>query len=771
MKKRFVWWKNIVRGGVLFSLLLITSCENFFNGADLRKEIEDQVALANAPYFQILLEGSRGKFSPAKGQYQLKVTQSMDISFESDTDFAFIRWEVFNALTGRTLESSEYIEIADPNSDETSIKLLKEPAPGLSLGIRSIVSARPQIISYTPSVLGMLKDSTIQVLFNRDMDPDSIYYSKNERDELKKTEGLSDNDFIPTTVGGETKYYGYTKDEKKFYKNIMLTNNKTGENINDRFGIPVFESPRTLSISASKDARYILDDYTQVLVELEKGFFYTEQKKPVEMAGSKMWMYQVNDKTDDKPLVITKSGGNDLFFVKVDEATQILKSASFTTDQSGFGSLRFTDDGKLSLDIKVQEQDGGSGPNSFFTVNVKKLYGENYAALDQHIEKSFTVDFQNVTSDNGVFKGSVDLKKEGVPLGDGVYEMNFEFKDRSNNSMTYPSGENFYFAVDTKAPEISTPTIKSENSTAYTFECNSVIDIADAQIVYSKDGTAMTPVIMEKDSGTGKYKGEIPSVAKNAVYDIKIKYTDYAGHTSEENVPKFLTDFELAGTPNFTGTNASHVENIFFVGDKISDYGIVAKKYYSDGGSVDVNSNYSVPTRVTYNSSWSLSYTYSEGNISKSPVVSGTYYIAKKDALTQAPTFYQSSSGTWYCKFGDYPQDVSVISSYTSSPVYNGWYLGSNGYFYEKCHTNISGLAKTRAGGTLTNDADRYFKVQPIEWRLASGSYNGKRLLIAKMNLDGVQYYTSTSNRSVNGTTIKPNNYEYSTLRAFLNGK
>ena len=37
--------------------------------------------------------------------------------------------------------------------------------------------------------------------------------------------------------------------------------------------------------------------------------------------------------------------------------------------------------------------------------------------------------------------------------------------------------------------------------------------------------------------------------------------------------------------------------------------------------------------------------------------------------------------------------------------------------------------------------------------------------------LDGVQYYNSTSTRTINGSTIYPNNYKYSTLRAFLNGK
>ena len=155
--------------------------------------------------------------------------------------------------------------------------------------------------------------------------------------------------------------------------------------------------------------------------------------------------------------------------------------------------------------------------------DIDRHTNEYLTSIESEIEKSFTVDFQNVTSVEAVFDGTVDLKKEMKSLDDGVYAMNFEFKDRSNNSMTYPSAGNFYFAVDTKTPEISTPTITSDNSTTYTFECDSVIDIANAQIVYTKDGTAMTPVTMEKDSGTGKYKGEIPSVAKNAVYDIRIK--------------------------------------------------------------------------------------------------------------------------------------------------------------------------------------------------------------------------------------------------------
>ena len=765
MRKIAILLTTILLTGGVF-----TSCENFLSGGKIKKEIDDQIALANAPSFPILIDGTKGKFSPSKGSYPLKVTQGMDISFESDTDFGFIRWEVFNARTGESLDTSEYIEIADSTSDKTSIKLLREPESEIQLGVRSIVTERPQIISYTPITTGTLKDSTIQVLFNYDMDPDSIYYTEDEINSL--LDGGAET-FL--SVDGGRKY-GYVKDGETFFKNIRITNNKTGQNIIDRFCNPVFENPRVLSIVSNKDAGHTLDDYTQVLVRIEKGFFYTEQEKNVEMAGSKMWMYQVNNKTDAKPLVITNQGGNDLFTAKLSDETQLVQSASFAPNQSGFESLQFSGDGKLNLDINVRDPDGGSGPNSYFTLNVKKLYGENYSPLSPVTEGSCIIDFQNVTSDEAVFEGRVDLKEEGFPVDEGVYELSFEFKDRSNNSMTYPSDGKFYFAVDTKAPEMTLPLVKSEDSSTYTFECNDCIDLKSAQIVYTKAGSEMTPVTMNKDSSDSRYRGEISSIAENKAYDIKIRYTDYAGHVSEKTVPKFLTGFTLTGSPDFTGANASHAENVFFAGDKIADYGITAKKYYSDGSSVDVSSSYTIPTRSSYNSSWDFTYTYSEGSISKSPVLAGTYYIAQKDALTQKPVWLHTDQGWQMYKFGDYPQDVSLISEYTSDTVYNGWYLGSDGYFYEKCTANVdkpNGADRTMTNGSIiTTGTTYYFKVQPITWRLLSNSYNGgSSLLFANKNLDQCCWNNKDTARTIDGASINPNNYKYSTLRAFLNGK
>ena len=74
-------------------------------------------------------------------------------------------------------------------------------------------------------------------------------------------------------------------------------------------------------------------------------------------------------------------------------------------------------------------------------------------------------------------------------------------------------------------------------------------------------------------------------------------------------------------------------------------------------------------------------------------------------------------------------------------------------------------------GQRMANNTQYYFRVLPIEWQVLTNSYNGGKLLWPRKNLDRCVYYSSTSNRPINGSTVYPNIYKYSELRAFLNGK
>ncbi|MCR5495010.1 MAG: hypothetical protein K6F15_05180, partial [Treponema sp.] len=126
-------------------------------------------------------------------------------------------------------------------------------------------------------------------------------------------------------------------------------------------------------------------------------------------------------------------------------------------------------------------------------------------------------------------------------------------------------------------------------------------------------------------------------------------------------------------------------------------------------------------------------------------------------------------------KFGDFPQTIAASGiTYSSSTVYNGWYLGSDGYFYESCSANPDNSSYTFSNNvTIVSGTTYYFKVQPIEWRVLTTNYNstGRKLLLAEKILTAnVPYYYSDSGKRRIGEYVYPNNYKYSQIRAYLNG-
>ncbi|MCR5698814.1 MAG: lipase family protein, partial [Treponemataceae bacterium] len=113
-----------------------------------------------------------------------------------------------------------------------------------------------------------------------------------------------------------------------------------------------------------------------------------------------------------------------------------------------------------------------------------------------------------------------------------------------------------------------------------------------------------------------------------------------------------------------------------------------------------------------------------------------------------------------FFKFGDYPQDAKAADIRLSpGTAANGYYIGSDGNYYEKI------------------DSD-YCKISPIIWRALNtkaGANNyetiGKAFLVAERCIDGgIKWFENKNERTVNGNKIYSANYEYSTIRAYLNG-
>ena len=130
-----------------------------------------------------------------------------------------------------------------------------------------------------------------------------------------------------------------------------------------------------------------------------------------------------------------------------------------------------------------------------------------------------------------------------------------------------------------------------------------------------------------------------------------------------------------------------------------------------------------------------------------------------------------------YALFGDWPQtikrnDVEVDESKSVEVGMFTYYKGSDGAWYAKIKENAyqTGYKYTNGDDVAQDSADsyKYFKVEPIKWRILTDNYSGKKLLLAENILVNCAYY-DYYNVNRDGT-IYPNNYKESRIRAYLNG-
>lgn len=400
------------------------------------------------PSFKVNLTGSKGKFSPVKDEYDCIKTYTYSLSFEPDSDYEFIRWEIYDSNKNGTesiIPNGIYLMLENPKANETSYWFANTipEASNIKLAIRPVVAERPQVISNSPQLSGVRKDSSIQVLFDHDMDKASIYYTQEEMGLLQQ-EGIADEALFEETVlngNGESQivYKGYKKDGKVFFKNIIITNNRDGTNLNEWFEAPLFEDNRSLVIKVKRDGGLSVKDYTQILVSIEKGMSYFYDGKQVSMAGNKRWMYHVNDETDNSAPAVTYDTCN-LIYNGTTKSISIPVSAltsdlSFETVKSLSSAPNITvvkgESLLFGLNLNLTVND--SGLKTSFKIGFSKVYGSSYnklSSVNAVYEK--TVDYNTaVTSDSASFNGEVSLSIND--FSEGIYELSFVFSDLSGN--------------------------------------------------------------------------------------------------------------------------------------------------------------------------------------------------------------------------------------------------------------------------------------------------------------------------------------------------
>lgn len=138
-----------------------------------------------------------------------------------------------------------------------------------------------------------------------------------------------------------------------------------------------------------------------------------------------------------------------------------------------------------------------------------------------------------------------------------------------------------------------------------------------------------------------------------------------------------------------------------------------------------------------------------------------------------------------YIYFGVYPQtvlakDSGVVVDETDSVTVgaNVYFRGSDGEYYARAEEKPYNFNRYSDGSCPSRNGRRYFRVEPIKWKVLTVDYNGsgRALLLAENSLmAGIPYFdynASSLLRKVGSTkNIPANSYKYSQIRAWLNGQ
>ena len=226
---------------------------------------------------------------------------------------------------------------------------------------------------------------------------------------------------------------------------------------------------------------------------------------------------------------------------------------------------------------------------------------------------------------------------------------------------------------------------------------------------------------------------------------------------------------------------------VYSVGDPFEEVGMTVTAHYNNGTTRTVEGTITTDTTeptISAGIDKSVIVSYTEGDVTKEDsftvdVASYQFTETVQDVVGYVGTMTDGN----YKQFGDWPQTIrgDNVKIGEGTLVRGGltYHVGSDGNYYVAAAENAYGAdteyqysngMQAGQGGSTTV----YFKVEPIVWRVLTADYNstGKALLLAESILTGgVPYYVDTNQRTIGGqTTVYANNWQYSTIRAWLNG-
>ena len=335
---------------ICLAALALTSCDNFLKGSKIREDLERNIEYENADKYLIkvnALKGSGVVTKPAGSEAEVRPSDTFNLSFNSESDTQFVKWEAYNAVTNEALEDETYLKIEDPLMVETTCTFVKDPEDeNILLAVRAITAKRPRIILSTPTYqeTGAPRGANVQIMFdNFDMEKNCIYYTTEEMEELKKNLKLKDEDFLQgDSQNCNGQYYGYMKNEIKYFKNIEIISSPViGSSLTQYYYDPYWEKQpndmggSTLVIQVTNPPP---PKGVKIYITLSKDFCYYEDNIAVKLREATTLTYKTNvEKENTAPQIFVPKDeqNNDIYNVmKFKNSNGEYEILPFTTDIS-----------------------------------------------------------------------------------------------------------------------------------------------------------------------------------------------------------------------------------------------------------------------------------------------------------------------------------------------------------------------------------------------------------------------------------------------------
>lgn len=158
--------------------------------------------------------------------------------------------------------------------------------------------------------------------------------------------------------------------------------------------------------------------------------------------------------------------------------------------------------------------------------------------------------------------------------------------------------------------------------------------------------------------------------------------------------------------------------------------------------------------------------------------------------ILKAGTDGSAGTEATYVLFGEWPQTVKAQDVEITEAIDQDrhLYLGSDGckYFKMQAKPNTHNDGIFSDGSNILDKTEYYFKVEPIKWIVVTNDYNetgnallySEKILISGIPYDMTVFWLQNNSKqnyifirsSSKDKNIYPSNYEYSSVRAVLNG-